>query len=134
MLLINIDDFKGFNKVYGRDVGDAVLVKLAEALNKVFRSTDYPCRVEGDQFAVVMTRMGEDARDVVFRKLELINNILADDSDDLPLITFSAGVAFGAEGMTDEDLSRAAGSALRQAQEQGISSLVFYGESGARDS
>lgn len=127
LILIDIDNFKEFNNVYGRDTGNAVLVKLARALGAAFRSTDFPCRIESDKFAVIMTNMSEGLRDAVSNKIELVNAILADDSDDLPLITLSVGAAFSAEGMDDQDIFRAADEALHLAQ-QSRNGIVFYGE------
>ena len=104
LILIDIDNFKEFNKVYGRDTGNAVLVKLAHALCVAFRSTDFPCRIDGDTFAVVMTNMGDGLRDAISGKINLVNSMLADDSDDLPLITLSVGAAFSTEGMSDHEI------------------------------
>ncbi len=128
LLLIDIDNFKEFNKVYGRDTGNAVLVKLANALSEAFRATDFPCRIGSDLFAVVMTSMNANLRDAITGKINLVNSILADDSDDLPLITISVGAAFSAEGMTDHDIYDAAGEALELAQQSGRNCIAFYGE------
>ena len=128
LLLIDIDHFKEFNKVYGRDTGDAVMVKVAGALSTAFRSTDFPCRLESDRFAVVMTNMGAGLRDAVSSKIELVNTILADESDDVPLVTISVGAAFSAEGMDDNDIYAAASDALRAAKDIGNNTIVFYGE------
>ena len=129
LLLIDIDDFKEFNKVYGRDTGNAAMTKLAGALCEAFRSTDFPCRIESDLFAVIMTNMNADMRDAVVKKIGIVNSMLADDSDDLPLITISVGAAFSTEGMSDHDIYAAAEQALELAQKQGHNHLAFYGES-----
>lgn len=128
LLLIDIDNFKEFNAVYGRDTGNAVLVKLANALGEAFRSTDFPCRIESDLFAVIMTNMNANLREAVSMKIGLVNSIMADDSDDLPLVTFSVGTAFSSEGMTDRDIYDAAESALELAQHSGRNCIAFYGE------
>ena len=128
LLLIDVDNFKEFNKVYGRDTGNAAIVKLAKALSTAFRSTDFPCRIEGDKFAVIMTNMSSDLRDAVSNKIGLVNSLMADDSDDLPLVTFSVGVAFSTEGMSDHDIYDAAQSALDLARRNGRNRMAFYGE------
>ena len=128
LLLIDIDNFKEFNKVYGRDTGDEVMVKLGKALCTAFRSTDFPCRIGGDIFGVVMTGMSTGQRDAVEDKVALVNSLMADDSDDLPLVTLSVGAAFSAEGMDDSDIYRAAETALRYVQRNGRNGLAFYGE------
>ena len=129
LILIDIDNFKNFNEVYGHDTGDAVMVKLGRALSTAFRSTDFPCRLQSDKFAIIMTNMSEGLRDAVTSKMELVNSILSDDSDSLPLITLSVGAAFSTEGMTDTEIFKAAETALRQAQKSGKNDVVFYGES-----
>lgn len=128
LLLIDIDNFKEFNKVYGRDTGNAIMVKLAGALSTAFRSTDFPCRIESDLFAVIMTNMNADLHDAVMNKIGLVNSIMADDSDDLPLITLSVGAAFSTEGMSDHDIYEAAETALDQAIARGRNCIAFYGE------
>lgn len=131
LLLIEIDNFSDFNTVYGRDTGDAVLVELSHALNDVFRQTDFPCRIENDMFAVIMTNMNTDLREVIVRKIENVQARLADDTDELPLVTLSVGAAFSTEGMSDKDIFHAADVALSDAKKSESNSIVFYGESGA---
>ena len=128
LLLIDIDNFKEYNMVYGHDTGDAVLVSLAGALTDAFRSTDFPCRIESDIFAVIMTNMSEDLRSAIVNKMERVNTILEDGSDDLPLVTLSVGAAFSTEGMSDQDIYHAASEALANAKKSESNSIVFYGE------
>ena len=128
LLLIDVDNFREYNNVYGHDTGDAVLIKLADALGRAFRSTDFPCRIEGDTFAVVMTNMSADLRNAIVNKIERVNAMLADDSDDLPLVTLSVGAAFSTEGMSDQDIYHAADDALQAAKLSDSSNIVFYGE------
>lgn len=133
LLLIDIDDFKEFNSVYGDDTGDAVLVKLAEALGTAFRSTDFPCRIEGDLFAVVMTNMSTESRNAILTKMDLVNSYLADDESELPTVTLSVGAAFSTEGMDDREIYEAARTALQQAKQDRSGSVIFYGESNAAE-
>ncbi|MBO7675385.1 MAG: diguanylate cyclase [Atopobiaceae bacterium] len=128
LLLIDVDNFREYNNVYGRDVGDALLARLATALVDAFRSTDFPCRIENDEFAVIMTNMSADLRGVIESKVEHVNAILAEESEDLPLVTLSVGAAFSTEGMSDQDIYRAAGTALSRAKQSDTNSIVFYGE------
>ena len=128
LLLIDVDNFKNFTEVYGHDTGDAVLIKLAEALVTAFRSTDFPCRIEGDRFAVIMTNMNTELREAILTKIELVHAILDDDASDLPAVTLSVGAAFSTEGMNDQDIYHAASTALVQAKQAQSNSVIFYGE------
>ncbi|MFI5034854.1 MAG: putative bifunctional diguanylate cyclase/phosphodiesterase [Acidimicrobiales bacterium] len=50
VLLIDLDDFKGVNDVYGHLVGDELLVSIAHRFEQVTRSSDTLCRFGGDEF------------------------------------------------------------------------------------
>lgn len=50
--LLDVDKFKLVNDTYGHNVGDQVLIALAECLKKSFRSTDVIMRLGGDEYAV----------------------------------------------------------------------------------
>ena len=52
VLIIDADNFKKINDMYGHLVGDQVLKKIEDALRAAFRSEDYICRVGGDEFWV----------------------------------------------------------------------------------
>lgn len=50
--LMDIDNFKVVNDTYGHDIGDVVLVNVAEELKKATRQTDLVCRWGGEEFLV----------------------------------------------------------------------------------
>lgn len=53
MVYIDVDDFKDVNDLYGHDMGDRVLMTLAERLKKSVREVDTAARFGGDEFVVV---------------------------------------------------------------------------------
>jgi diguanylate cyclase (GGDEF)-like protein len=53
-LMIDIDDFKKINDLYGHNAGDQALVDTYEILRKTFRKNDFIARFGGDEFVVVM--------------------------------------------------------------------------------
>src|SRR5207248_6249861 len=62
VLMLDIDDFKRVNDVYGHGSGDEILRSLAETLKSAVRTTDAVCRLGGEEFAIVMTsREPQDA-------------------------------------------------------------------------
>ena len=50
VLLLDLDDFKGVNDVYGHLIGDQLLVSIAKRFEKVTRTSDTICRFGGDEF------------------------------------------------------------------------------------
>ncbi len=53
LLLVDVDRFKLVNDTLGHMVGDLVLRRLAQLLRASVRWTDLPCRIGGDEFAVI---------------------------------------------------------------------------------
>jgi len=54
LVLLDLDDFKKVNDVYGHGVGDQVLVQLADVLRGSVRTSDAVCRVGGEEFGVIL--------------------------------------------------------------------------------
>lgn len=59
MLLIDLDDFKRINDVYGHNAGDEALCVVAKAMADVFPESAFLCRNGGDEFLVALA--GDDA-------------------------------------------------------------------------
>ena len=125
LVLIDVDLFKKVNDANGHEVGDAVLKKVARAIDYHFRNTDYACRIGGDEFAVIMTEMAPGMHDVIVGKLQRISETLADTSDGLPPVTLSAGIAFSAE-IKQGNIYHAADKAMYEAKHAGRNAYVFY--------
>ena len=128
LLLLDVDLFKEVNDSYGHDLGDAVLRKVASSLTQSFRSTDYACRIGGDEFAVIMTDVDEDVRPVIERKIRSVTELLQDTRDGLPAITLSIGVALSEQVEDSTHLYRAADKALYAVKRDGRSGYRFYEE------
>ena len=57
VLFIDVDHFKEINDRLGHEVGDHVLVTIANALSGLLRPTDLVARFGGDEFAVLLDPM-----------------------------------------------------------------------------
>lgn len=125
LILVDVDNFKQFNDVHGHEMGDAILVEVAATLHSVFRSSDYICRIGGDEFAVIMTDVDADMTGVIERKIGSATTFLRDTSNGLPSATISVGVAFGTHEVSDSELFRKADSALYEVKRHGRNGLSF---------
>ena len=126
LILIDVDHFKEVNDTYGHDVGDKVLKRVAEVLRGNFRSVDILCRIGGDEFAVVMTRVNSSLRQLVRNKIDRMNDILLHPKDDLPAVSLSVGVAFSDRENPQGDIFKDADTALYRVKDAGKSGCEIY--------
>lgn len=68
--LFDLDNLKQINDQMGHDAGDAMLRSFAEVLGRSTRNTDILCRFGGDEFAVILRRIG--SKETVLKKGEAI--------------------------------------------------------------
>ena len=54
VVIVDVDGFKEINDRIGHLAGDSVLAEIADRIRQVVRSADIPCRVGGDEFAVIV--------------------------------------------------------------------------------
>jgi diguanylate cyclase (GGDEF)-like protein len=116
--ILDLDHFKRVNDRYGHAVGDRVLFDLANYLAHTIRDGDTVARFGGEEFLIVMKRVGDQAEPTVTR--------LAQGWRELdPVTSFSAGVAvhFGKEKAA-ETLARA-DAAMYEAKRAGRNRVVM---------
>ena len=94
IIVADVDHFKQYNDDFGHDIGDRVLCAAVEALKRNFRSVDHISRIGGDEFCIIMPRTDYDQGNRIRDKIIRINQELAGNSDELPPISISAGIAF----------------------------------------
>jgi two-component system cell cycle response regulator len=58
LVLLDIDHFKKFNDEYGHQVGDEVLVGVADTLQTTARANELPARYGGEEFAIILQCCG----------------------------------------------------------------------------
>lgn len=126
LILADIDLFKLINDKYGHTVGDEVLKRVSECIVKNFRSTDYVCRIGGDEFGIIATKVTPASKDVITRKLNAISEELSLPIGDIPEITMSYGVAFSDQKSEGGTLYHDADIALYESKHKGRNAITYY--------
>ena len=126
MIVIDADKFKHVNDTYGHEVGDLVLQKIARTLKQNFRLCDYVCRTGGDEFVVLMMNSEQVEQDQIVNKVNRINRELSHTNDRFPIVSVSAGVAYGANENSWKSLFNHADQAMYQIKQSGGRGCRFY--------
>lgn len=130
LVYIDLDRFKAVNDSHGHPVGDLVLRRTAGALEDRCRGSDLLARIGGEEFAVLLFRVGRSkARGIADRLRRAIEALEIDaEGVEEPLtITVSAGVAlYPDHGPGLEELHRTADMALYRSKEAGRNRVTVY--------
>ena len=121
VLMLDLDRFKLVNDVHGHQVGDAVLVEVADRIRAEVREVDMVARYGGEEFVVVLPETGrEGAGHTADRICRAMRRLPFDVSGLQLAITVSIGAAvFPADGDTAASIVRSADEALYTAKRAG---------------
>jgi len=125
-IYIDLDRFKNVNDTLGHDVGDALLVQVAQRLQREAAEGDVLARLGGDEFGVLARRESEE--EILELAKRLVHSLRSPFTiDDHRIhVSGSAGIAlYPQDGRTFEQLLRHADIAMYRAKDDGVS-LRFY--------
>ena len=135
LLFLDLDSFKEINDSISHEVGDGLLIQVAERLQSCVRATDTVSREGGDEFVVLLTDIGDfdgTAR-VAQQILASIEQPFEINGNRLHT-TVSIGISFHPTDGTDfETLRRNSDAALYHAKDSGRNTYRFFDERMNRD-
>jgi diguanylate cyclase (GGDEF)-like protein/PAS domain S-box-containing protein len=132
LFFIDLDRFKALNDTRGHDVGDLLLVDVAQRLREAVRETDTVARQGGDEFVVLMEELGATANEAAVLAEQLGNKVHAALDSPFNLNGYeyhcmsSIGVGLFHANDTVEALFKHADLALYQAKNEGREKLRFF--------
>ena len=88
-LYFDLNKFKPINDNYGHNIGDEILIEVANRLKRLCRSSDLAARMGGDEFVLIVTDV-----ESVFEIKELINRVQC--SIEKPIETTKGVMSVGA--------------------------------------
>ena len=127
IIVCDIDRFKGINDLNGHDVGDRVLLTVAAILKKSTRDLDTVIRWGGDEFLIVVPRIGAPALAELAERLRarVAAATLRDDGQCAIALSLSIGVAALVDDEKIDDWIKRADQALYLAKAAGRNRCVF---------
>lgn len=131
LMMIDLDSFKLVNDLFGHEMGDRVLIRFAEILRSVIRSSDVAGRMGGDEFIAFCHDFGDES--LVAARSEKINRELLSSAKEymgedmnIPLGASIGAVVIPNEGTEFAELYKKADKALYHVKKNGKHGYAFY--------
>ncbi|MBN9605817.1 MAG: diguanylate cyclase [Actinomycetales bacterium] len=120
LLFLDLDDFKSINDRHGHEVGDEVLLTVAQRIRDTCRAGDEPVRLGGDEFVVLCADVDEhEALAIAERLITAIGRPIRSAIAGRLTVTASCGVVEVRSALTGGQLLEAADAAMYRAKRDG---------------
>jgi len=128
VMFLDLDRFKVINDTLGHDVGDQLLITVAERLETSVRAGDVVARLGGDEFVVVLSDIAHKTDVIQIAKKIIDNmNIPVVLSDQEFVVTTSIGISlYPNDGDDQHLLLKNADTAMYRAKDNGRNRYMFY--------
>ncbi len=121
-IMIDIDNFKSINDTFGHQVGDDVIIQVADLISANIRGSDIGARWGGEELAIYLPGVSLSAGVVIAERL--VKKVYAQTQ---PQVTISCGVSHWSRGEKDTyaSLFKRADKALYVAKQTGKNKVVI---------
>ena len=125
LLMIDADNFKSINDLYGHENGDEALTIIARAIRSVLRSGDMVGRMGGEEFAVFLPGVTQHQAQIVAERIRMSVSVarFAPQGEIHPLSVSIGGAAF-TQKTSFTELFRIADQRLYGAKHAGRNAVV----------
>lgn len=128
VIMLDIDDFKSINDVFGHQAGDMVLVKLTKNLQDNFGAQAIVGRNGGDEFVVAMPGQMSDCRQII-EKMSKLKQKVTMDGQEIPFSISMGYSEFPGQATNYEEALKYADAALYEVKMAGKDSFASYSSS-----
>jgi diguanylate cyclase (GGDEF)-like protein len=129
VIMCDIDLFKAVNDTYGHQVGDVVLVSVAQMIEQSLkRMTDIVARYGGEEFIIVMYDTDSDGAVALANTIQnnLKSNYFKSMQDKPVTLSFGISSCIVTKDLNSEDIVKQADIALYKAKENGRNTIVSF--------
>ncbi len=121
LVYIDVDNFKQINDRWGHTMGDACLIRVADAMRQHFRDDDGIFRLGGDEFLLIVQGLNQEE---LMDRISAMQVTLADTGGDHPAVRISVGVQTHRAGEDFELSLSSADANMYQAKRSGRGRVV----------
>lgn len=128
IMIINIDDFRTTNNLYGQEIGNLVLKELSTRFQQALRAGDTIARLNGDEFIILLDNINDPkfASPVAEKILNLCTQSIQIQNKTI-FITASIGIAiFPNDGDALQQLESRADTSMYKAKRLGGNLYQYY--------
>lgn len=133
IIFLDLDNFKSLNDTRGHDIGDQLLIQVAERIKNQLREDDTVSRLGGDEFVILLQNLSNSQEAALFAAREIAEKLLQSICVPYLLNGFdhhgssSIGVClFSGYTVSQDELLKRADAAMYQAKAKGRNTLCFY--------
>ena len=124
LIMLDIDDFKKVNDLYGHKVGDRVLIEFVEIVNSHIRINDFLFRIGGEEFVIILSETNLESAKIVsenIRKKIEKELILMDNKN----VTVSMGLTEVIQNDTEDTVFKRADTLLYDSKKEGKNKVSY---------
>jgi len=138
LVMLDCDNFKSINDIYGHTFGDYELASVANSVSKSLKFGDYACRFGGEEFSVILNNVTPFQAYVIAERIRMNVEKMGLMNQSQPIVvTTSCGVSHtggshlggqngGGEEKASAQLVNEADTALYEAKRRGRNQSVLY--------
>jgi len=127
LIMVDIDNLKKINDVYGHRVGDKVIKEISGKIKTCIRQIDTAARYGGDEFAVILPNTSlAEATVVAERMVDVVSSSPMTWEKEQIALSISAGLGQYEADISPEDITSRSDQALYTAKEAGKNTVRIF--------